>query len=222
MITIHIDLFADIACPWCYLGETRLHNALAQRPGLRAQFRWRPFQLEPQIPARGAPWKEFVRTKFGGSERAQAIFTHLTEVGAEAGIEFDFNRMNVAANTRDAHRLIQMAADGAQQRRIARELFRTYFSEGANIGDIATLARIGADMGLEEKKVLEYLSGSEGIQAIEESQNEAVGLGVTGVPFYIFNGRYAFTGAQSMEAFLRAIDAATATEADRSIVGIVA
>lgn len=218
---IHIDLFADIACPWCYLGETRLHNALAQRPGLRAQFRWRPFQLEPMIPARGAPWKEFVRTKFGGSERAQSIFTHLTEVGADAGIEFDFNRMSVVANTRDAHRLILMSTDGAQQRRIARELFRAYFSEGANVGDTGTLAGIGARAGLQEGKILEYLNSDEGIRDVEESQNEAAGLGVTGVPFYIFNGRYAFTGAQSVEAFLRAIDAATTTEAERSTVAMV-
>lgn len=210
MNTIRIDLFADIVCPWCYIGETRLQKALKERPDLRVEWNWRPFQLEPHLPERGTPWKEFARTRFGGTGRAQTIFAHVAELGATAGIEIAFDRISTAPNTRMAHSLILMAGEHPRRERLVRRLFHAYFAEGANIGDVETLAAIAGETGLNKDEVRECLQNGQGADEVERSQREAEHLGVTGVPFFIFNGRYAFSGAQSHEAFLRAIDGAMA------------
>ena len=103
-----IDVFADIACPWCYIGEANLAAALAQRPGLAVQRRWRPFQLQPDLPRTGGP-PDLLEKKFGGKAPLEAAYARVTEAGAAAGLTFDFARLAGAPNTVDAHRLVLLA-----------------------------------------------------------------------------------------------------------------
>jgi predicted DsbA family dithiol-disulfide isomerase len=207
---LRIDVFADIACPWCYIGEARLERALAARPAVDVEWRWRPFQLQPGLPAGGVPWAEFAEQKFGGLAHAERMFAHVTAVGAADGLDFRFERMASAPNTGDAHRLVLFAGRAGLQRGAAAALFRAYFSEGRDLNDPAALAEVGAAAGLDADALREHLRGGADVDAVLRSQEEARRLGVTGVPFYVFDGRFAVSGAQPEDAFVQAIDSATA------------
>src|SRR6478609_380926 len=109
--TLRIDLYADIACPWCYIGERRLTQALAARPDLHVERHWRPFQLQPDLPPSGIPWSDLIEQKFGGAARATAMFGRVAASGASNGIAFNFDQVTRAPNTADAHRLVLFAAE---------------------------------------------------------------------------------------------------------------
>src|SRR5690606_38170449 len=139
--SISIDVVSDVVCPWCYVGQRNLERALLSVSGIDVSVRWRPFQVDPTIPPQGMRREEYMLSKFGSSERISAAHNRLREIGAEAGIVFDFAAIKVSPNTLDAHRLIRWAAnasDGAQGRLVGC-LFRFYFEEGKNIGDRAAL-----------------------------------------------------------------------------------
>ena len=203
-----IDLFADIACPWCYIGEKRLVQALAQRPDLRAEVHWRPFQLQPGLPKPGEPWAEFMESKFGGARRAEMAFEHVRQAAEPEGIDFRFDRMTVAPNTEDAHRLVLFAAEKGREREVVTALFRAHFIEGRNVGDLNTLAEIAVGEGLDPDEVRAYLESEQGTGEVQASQAAAAQLGIGGVPFFVFDGRYAVSGAQPPEVFLEALDRA--------------
>jgi predicted DsbA family dithiol-disulfide isomerase/tRNA-binding EMAP/Myf-like protein len=200
---LQIDVFADIACPWCYIGEQRLAAVLTDRPDLTLTWRWRPFQLQPGIPPAGLPWAEFVATKFGAD--AAAVFEHTRAVGEESGLDFRFDRIARAPNTVDAHRLVLHAQHTGRARQTADALFHAYFTEGRDIGDSQVLVRVADEVGLDADEVEAYLAGDAGRDAVEESQDAATRLGISGVPFYIFNGRVGISGAQDHDTFARAI-----------------
>jgi predicted DsbA family dithiol-disulfide isomerase len=204
---MQIEVFSDIACPFCYIGEKRLGRALELRPMLQAERLWRPFQLQPQLPKIGIPWQEFAVQKFGGMADMKAAFAQVLRVAEGEGIKFDLENIYSAANTADAHRLILLAREQRCELEVAQALFQAYFTEGKNLGDFATLQSIAASAGLTQG-VPELLSSQRFVQEVEASQNEAVQLGVQGVPFYIFNRRVALSGAQPLEVFLQAIDKA--------------
>ncbi|HEX7240834.1 MAG TPA: DsbA family protein, partial [Longimicrobiaceae bacterium] len=103
---MQIEVYADVVCPWCWIGERRLEAALAQRPELRVRRSWRPFQLQPQMPPGGLPWAEFAAAKFGGAERARGMFAQVAAAGAADGVRFAWDRVATAPNTVDAHRLV--------------------------------------------------------------------------------------------------------------------
>lgn len=196
-----IEVYADVVCPWCYIGERRLERALEQRPEVEVERRWRPFQLRPEMPADGRPWE-----KFGGEERARAAFAQVTEVGAQLGIRFDFGRVASAPNTVDAHRLILLAAERGRQWKVADGLFRAYFTDGRDPNERGTLAEIAAAAGLDADEVALYLGRDSGVEEVWESQEEARRLGVNSVPFYVVDGRYAVVGGQSAETWRRVLD----------------
>jgi predicted DsbA family dithiol-disulfide isomerase len=203
-----IDMFADIACPWCYIGEKRLEQALAQRPDLRAEVRWHPFQLQPGLPKPGEPWVEFTESKFGGSRRAEMAFEHVRQAAEPEGIDFRFDRMTVAPNTEDAHRLVLFAAEIGREWEVVTALFRAHFTEGRNVGDLDTLVEIAAGEGVDPEEVRAYLGSERGRAEVQASQAAAARLGIGGVPFFIFDSRYAISGAQPPEVFLKALDRA--------------
>jgi predicted DsbA family dithiol-disulfide isomerase len=203
-----IEVFADIACPWCYIGERRLRKALEARPEVAVDLRWKPFQLQPQLPPEGVPWSEFAPKKFGGWERARMMFGHVAQAGAADGIRFDFDRVATAANTRDAHRLVLFAEERGRAWEAAEALFAAYFAEGRDLGDREELVEIGRQAGLDAEELRAMLEGSEYVADVEESQAFAERAGITGVPFVIFDDRLAVSGAQPVELFVRAIDEA--------------
>jgi predicted DsbA family dithiol-disulfide isomerase len=204
-----IELYADIACPWCYIGERRLAEALRQRPDITVERRWRPFQLQPDLPAQGLPWKEFVQTKFGGAVQAQRIFARVAEAGAPDGIDFRFDRVATAPNTLDAHRLVLFAAERGQEWPMADALYAAHFTDGRDLNDLDQLVALAESVGLDGEEARAYLASDAGTAEVEASQEQAERLGITGVPFYVIDGRYGLSGAQPVEVFVRALDELT-------------
>lgn len=203
---MRIEVFADIACPWCYIGEKRLERALQQRPGLEVELEWKPFQLQPGIPPEGYPWEEFMARKFGGLERMRSAFEQVARAGRAEGLEFNFGRVARAINTADGHRLILWAARAGRQWPLADALFRAHFTDGKNLNDPGDLLEVVASAGLDREAAREFLASGELRDAVEESQRLAERFGVQGVPFFVFGRKYALSGAQPVEVFLQVLD----------------
>ncbi len=210
---MRIEVWADVVCPWCWIGETRLYRALGQRPQVEAEVVWRPFQLQPDLPPEGTPWDEVVQTEFGGPERAKAMFQQVAAAGAYDGLRFEFARIPSHPNTRDAHRLVLLAQESGIARRMAEALFAANFTEGRDIGNRDVLADVAAQVGLDRDRVARFLAGDQFGPAVDASQAEAASLGISGVPFFVIDGKYAFSGAQSLETFVSVLDRVREMEA---------
>ena len=210
-----IDIISDVVCPWCYIGKRRLENALtrvARNNAQSAQIRWHAFQLNPDIPPGGVDRRRYLEQKFGGPQRAQQIYARVIAAGDEVGIAFNFEKIERQPNTFDAHRLIAWAQDldfGASDAVVER-LFRAYFVDGVDIGDIDALARLAGDAGFDAVAARIWLVSDGGRAAIQAEEQRARALGVTGVPFFVFNQRLAVSGAQPPEVLLDAIEQAEA------------
>jgi predicted DsbA family dithiol-disulfide isomerase len=201
-----IDVYADIACPWCYVGRSRLKTALEQTGAPDATLRWQPFQLQPEMPPEGRDFREVLSAKFGGWGQAKKMFHRLETLGADEGLSFDFDAIEVAPNTADAHRLVLWAQEQDRGDAMATALFRAYFSEGRNVSDADVLVDCAAEAGLDADDARTLLDGDDYAAVVRESQQRAQRQGITGVPCYIFEGQHAVTGAQPVEVFRDALD----------------
>jgi len=202
MTSVTIDIVSDVMCPWCYVGKKRLEKALAKLDAdIEVDLHWRPFQLDPTLPKEGRDRKEYLESKFGGAERANQAYTAIREAGADEGIAFDFDSIAVSPNTLDAHRLIRWAAASgeATQGAVVEILFRMYFTEGRNIGDHAVLLDAAGQAGMDVALVQTLLQGDADRTGVQREIATAQQMGVTGVPCFIFEGRYAVMGAQPVE-----------------------
>jgi predicted DsbA family dithiol-disulfide isomerase len=204
--SFQVDFVADVVCPWCYLGWTRLHAALRARAELGSQVFWRPFQLQLDIPDEGLPYGEFMAGLFPDTERRRQMDQRLADMGAAEGLDFRFELMTVRPNTNAAHRVIRWA--GVAGSDLAPAIMRAHFSEGRDIGDPDTLAAIAANAGLDLGDVAARLRSGEDRQSMDQDCVAASRAGIGGVPFMIFGGRTALSGAESAERILHAIDKA--------------
>jgi predicted DsbA family dithiol-disulfide isomerase len=205
--TITIDIVSDAVCPWCSVGQKRLDRAVADLRDIDVDIRWRPFQLDPTIPPEGKDRKAYMRSKFGDGDRLRQVHAALEQTGAAEGIDFDFDAITVSPNTLDAHRLIRWAATAGKgaQGRVARRLFQLYFEEGRNIGDHAVLAEAARECGM-DAAVVEALLASDADKAEVRTEIETASrMGVTGVPCFLIEGRYAVMGAQDASTLADAI-----------------
>lgn len=202
-----IDIVSDAICPWCYIGKRRLEQALKQAPQPDLELGWRPFQLNPEMPAEGMDRKDYLRAKFGDSAGGRG-YDRITEVGREVGIPFAFDRIKRTPNTILAHRLIRYATREHHQDEVVETLFRGYFTEGEDIGSPETLARLAATAGLDAATVEKYLAGAEDDDTIRAEDQFARQIGISGVPCFIIDRQYAISGAQPAEAFLEVFDLA--------------
>jgi predicted DsbA family dithiol-disulfide isomerase len=201
---MRIDIVSDMICPWCYLGKRRLEAALAGRPDLAAEIHWLPFELNPAMPEGGLPRDEYLAAKLGGLDALREAQSRLTELGAREGIVYRFDRIALSPNTRRAHALARIAAEAGREDAVIDALFRAYFEDGDDIGDIGTLVRIAAGAGLGGPAVETRLrSGVDG-PAIESLEREIRAAGISGVPLFILDRRLALSGAQEPQAFERA------------------
>ena len=200
-----IEVFSDVACPWCFVGDRRLERAILERPEVQATRVWHPFQLQPGIP-KGTRWATFSEQKFGGVAQRQAAFERVISAGSSEGIQFDFETMPYAPNTQDAHRLILWAQGQNLGTQMSERLFGGYFTEAQDVMDLETLTQLGVEVGLERASTLAFLKGEDLRLEVEQSQSRAAQLGVSGVPFYVFGGKYALSGAQPLEVFLKTLD----------------
>jgi predicted DsbA family dithiol-disulfide isomerase len=210
MKTIKIDIVSDVVCPWCYLGKARLEAALGQMKDVTAEINWRPYQLDPTIPRGGVDRKKYMEAKFGTGPRLGEVHKQLEGFGREVGIRYEFDAIKVAPNTMDAHRLIRWAAQAGPgiQGKVVDRLFKLYFTEGADIGNHAVLIKAGADSGM-DKAIIEALLPTDAEEAgvIGEIATSKQ-LGITGVPCFIFNQKYAVSGAQTPDILIEAIQGA--------------
>jgi len=203
---IHIDVVSDPVCPWCFIGKRRLEQAMAQRPSEDFEIGWRPFQLNPDMPASGMPRDRYLSLKFGGTERAKRIYDTVTQAGADEGIDFNFDIIREQPNTFDSHRLIRWAASAGVQNRIVEALFTRYFFDGANIGDRRVLIDIGADCGMDDELLRELYARDADRELVISEEAVARRMGIAGVPCFIVEERYAVSGAQDPSVLTQVFD----------------
>jgi predicted DsbA family dithiol-disulfide isomerase len=213
---IYVDIVSDTICPWCYIGKRRFERALALSGRNDVAISWRPFQLNPDMPPEGMTRDDYVRAKFGGGDRPRQIYQAIAESGREAGIEFQFSRIRRTPNTVLSHRLIHWSAKQERQEEVVGELFRAYFEDGLDIGNLEVLTDSARRAGLDQQLAHKYLQSDEGRQEVVASDVYARRLGINGVPCFIVNRKYAVSGAQPPSAFVEVFnlaerDAATAT-----------
>jgi len=205
---IHIDIFSDTVCPWCLIGKRRLEKALAERPGLEVAVHWRVFQLNPMMPKAGMERQSYLSMKFGGAENAEIVYNRIRRAGAEEGIDFAFDAIARTPNTVDSHRLVRWAAGQDRETEVVEALFQAYFLRGEDIGSMAVLLAAAETAGLDPAEARAFLE-SEALSAeIVEEDRQARGLGIDGVPCFIFNGRHALAGAQPPKVLVQMLDLA--------------
>ena len=213
---LSIIVYSDVICPWCYVGKRRLEAALATPevpavPGLA----WRPFELNPDMPAQGIERQAYRAQKFGAARSAE-LDRSMVDTGKELGIAFAFERMQRTPNTRLAHRAIWEAGRQGRQDALVNRLFAAYFEEALDIGDAGVLEGLAAEAGLEPKGVERALGETESLEAVVELEQQGYRMGIQGVPFFIVSQKYGISGAQPPEFWRDALPriAAEATGAE--------
>jgi len=206
---MRIDIYSDIVCPWCYVGKRRLERALTS-VGSDIHVIWRPFQLNPTMPSDGMDRTTYLKAKFGSLEAFGRMEEQLLAAGTDEQIPFAFEKIQLTPNTFAAHRLVWHAAQQGKQDGVVENLFRAYFLEGNNIGDLKILTHVAAEAGLDRTETESFLASDKG--AAEVKGEEAVGrrLGIRGVPYFILNGTISISGAQPPDIFVSALQQAEA------------
>jgi predicted DsbA family dithiol-disulfide isomerase len=206
--SIEVELIADLACPWCYLGLARLDRARAARPQLPVRLRWRPFLLNPHLPPEGMDRGIYLRAKFGGEAAAQRVYQRIEEAGRADGVDFAFARMARTPNTVAAQRLLLDAEEHDLGDPLMRALFRALFEQGRDIGDHAVLLDLGTEVGLDRAAVETFLAGEERADEVVASHRRAERLGVQGVPVFLVDRAHIIAGAQPPEVLTGLLDLA--------------
>ncbi|MET8229253.1 DsbA family oxidoreductase [Micromonospora sp. NPDC005298] len=200
---MEIEIYADLVCPWCYIGKHRLEQALASYDG-DVTVRYRPFQLDPSPVAEPLPLVRAMAAKFGGPERARQMFDHVTAVAAGDGLRLDFDRA-VIANTFDAHRLVAYATDHGRAGEMVEALYRAHFTQGVDLGSREALAAVAGEVGLDAADARRFLDSDERADDVTADLTTARELGITGVPMFVLAGKYAVSGAQEAQTLLAAL-----------------
>jgi predicted DsbA family dithiol-disulfide isomerase len=210
---MRIDIISDVVCPWCFIGKRRLERALADLPPNSVELAWRPFRLNPDLPPEGMDRQAYLQAKFGAAGGG-ARYRQVEEIGRDEGIPFAFDAIERAPNTLDAHRLIRHAIDSRRQDDMVEALFRAYFVEGRDVGDRDTLAAIADAVGIRRDDALAYLAGDADREAVLAEEDMAKRIGVTGVPCFVIERKYALSGAQPPEAFHEVFEKLASEAAD--------
>ena len=202
-----VEIYADIACPWCYIGERRFEQALAEFPGgSDIEVVYRPYQLDPSAPEQSVPMKQHLAKRFGAG--ASGILDRVTQAAAGEGISMEWDRA-LAVNTRTAHRLMRLARTeyGREvQHALMHALFAAHFTDGIDVGDNAQLTELAVNAGMDADRVRDYLASSEGETELSAEFDYARQIGITSVPTFIFDEQYAVQGGQPASVFLQVLE----------------
>jgi predicted DsbA family dithiol-disulfide isomerase len=212
-MALTIDIISDVVCPWCYIGKRRLEQALEQYAkdhpdGEPPEIRWRPFQLNPDMPLEGIPRQEYIRRKFGPNGGPK--YKRVAEVGADEGLEMDFDGIEQQPNSLAMHSLIDLAEPGAAQDRVVEAFYNAYFVDNVDMTKRKNLIDTAVEAGLPQAEVEARLDDPGAIEEVRAADEEARGMGVEGVPFFIFNRKVALSGAHEPATMLDAIRQAEA------------
>jgi predicted DsbA family dithiol-disulfide isomerase len=205
---MNIEIFSDIVCPWCYIGLAELERALAERPALSVQLHWLPFELNPDLPSEGRDRREYLLERFGREDPFRDAQQPLIDRGAQLGLQFRFERVQRAPNTRRAHMLV--AASPAHASALTRALMRSHFELGGNLSDPDSLIAVAESVGIAPDVARRSLDDAQLGAAVAQIEASARASGIQGVPTFIFERRHAFSGAQPAAAFHRVFDRLTA------------
>ncbi len=202
---IRLDIIADIACPWCYVGKGFLDQALTRHPAHPFRIEWHPFMLDPSMPAGGMDREEYMRLKFGDTSGILRAHAPLLEAGEKAGVTFDLPAIRRAPNTLDAHRLIWWAGLEDKQAPVVDALYKAYWREGRDIGDAAELAKIAGEQGMDPALVARLLASDADRAGILSRDAHARKRGVRAVPAFIVADQHVLSGAQPAELWEQVI-----------------
>lgn len=195
-MNIKIDIVSDVACPWCYVGKSRLEKALAMVPEIKADITWQPFQLDPTVPEEGRELKPYYAKKFGSDEKVQQIFQHMESVGDAEGIHFDFSKMERTMNTMPLHVLMLEAEKEGFKAKLKERFFKAYFEDATDLSKTENIIKIMAEFGWGAEKVETILANESLFEEVKEKISYFQSRGVSAVPFFIFNDKYGVSGAQ--------------------------
>ena len=212
MAKLRIDIWSDIACPWCYIGKRRLEQALAGFPhAAEVEIVWRSFELDPSAPRvrdSTQSYAERLAAKYRTPVlQAQAMIDRMVETAAKDGLDFRFDRAR-SGNTFDAHRLLHLAHERGLQDALKERLFRAYLTEGQAIGEHDVLAQLAREVGLDDAEVREVLDGDRWAREVRADEALARELEISGVPFFVLGGQLGVSGAQPVEVLRGALDRA--------------
>lgn len=212
--TLTIDVVSDVVCPWCYIGKRKLEAALALPEAYHLPnvvIRWHPFQLNPDLPVEGVSRQAYLEDKFGGPERAAEIYERIRAAGQAVGLTLNIDGITRQPNTLAAHALIAFAqlgdADGSD---IQERLFRAYFVENRFIGNLDVLANIAEEAGLNGEDARAFVTDPEHLEEVAQADAHIRSLGISGVPFFIFNRKVTVSGAHDPATLLGAMQQAVA------------
>lgn len=211
-----IEIFQDLVCPWCRIGKKNLMDALENFSVEPVEIHYRAYQLDPSTPVEGEHFETLMRNKFRADEnKLQAMLQQVTQAGQASGLHFDFSRVEKMPNTLKAHQLIAIAPDEIKKQ-LVDDLFKAYFEDGKDIGHVEFLLKAAGQLGMDPQQTLSRLNAKEGLEQVEDDLAFASQAGVTGVPFFVINRKYALTGAQPAATFLQALEQISAEGSDEA------
>jgi predicted DsbA family dithiol-disulfide isomerase len=214
-MVLPIDMVSDVVCPWCFIGKRRLEKAMALKPDISFEVRFRPYFLNPWVPREGISREQYLTTKFGSPERYRSIALRVEQAAVAEGLTYAVDEIKRQPNTLDCHRLILWAGETGNAARMKQRLMDLYFTEGGDLTDRAVLVKAAVDCGLDAELVRQWLESDHDVARVEQEANAAKEAGIDGVPCFIFVGVVAVQGAQSPEHLAQAIEHAAKESAKR-------
>ncbi len=218
---MRIDIYSDVVCPWCWIGKHRFQQGVAllgaDAPALAVH--WQPFQLDPDADASPVPLREAYARKFGGPERTEQLLGQTQATARAEGLPMDFSQGQVRVTTLPAHRLQWLAGQHGLQDAVGEALFRAHFVLGRNLADPAVLLQVGVEAGLAADDITAMLGSDQGLAEVNAALAQAHALGISSVPTFVIDGRWAISGAQSPETFAQALRQIAAEQAADTMAG---
>ncbi|WP_138922904.1 DsbA family oxidoreductase [Sulfitobacter sp. BSw21498] len=205
-LALQIDIVSDVMCPWCIVGYRQLEQALAAL-NIGAFIRWHPFELNPQMGPEGQNLVEHIAEKYGASpEQSAQNRAHLTQIGSQLGIDFQFDAESRIVNSFAAHQLLDWAQDQNLQHPLKLALFEAHFTAGLDVSDPKVLVDVAAQVGLDRDEARQVLDGKSHVERVRERQSVWTSQGISGVPSMVFAGKYLVTGAQGVDNYVQILE----------------
>ncbi len=196
---IKLDILSDPICPWCYIGKTNLDRALQDNPDHPFVIEWHPFQLNPKMPATGVDRRTYLETKFGGQKGAIEVYSQIDKAAKSAGLEINWEGITKTPNTFNAHRLIHWSGIEGRQPAVIDALFRAFFINGRDIGDVTVLVGVAVECGMDKDATARLFASDTDTDGLQNRETHSREMGVSSVPTFIVNNQAVIPGAQPAE-----------------------